>query len=66
MKSDTLLRYEGMEILVKHLGKVEAEKFISLINREHFDYTKWQMDLWSDKSVNEISKKAMEFRNLNK
>lgn len=66
MKSDTLLHYESMDILVKYLGKVEAEKFISLIIREPFDYTKWQNDLWSDKTVNEISQKAMEFRDLNK
>jgi len=31
MKSDTLLRYEGMDILVKYLGKVNAEKFIALM-----------------------------------
>ena len=66
MKSDTLLRYEGMNILVKHLGKVNAEKFIALIIKEPFDYTKWQVDLWTDKSVREISQEAMEYLNSNK
>lgn len=52
-----------MEILIKHLGKVDAEKFISLIIKEPFDYTKWQAGLWEDKTVREISKEAMEYRN---
>ena len=62
MKRDTLLRYEGMEILIKHLGKVNAEKFIALIIKEPFDYTKWQTDLWGNKTVKEISAEAMELR----
>ncbi len=66
MKSDTLLRYEGMDILIKHLGKVNAEKFISLIIKEPFDYTKWQTDLWADKTVKEISQEAMEYYNSKK
>jgi len=31
-----------------------------LILREPFDYTQWQRDLWSDKSLEEISGLAME------
>jgi hypothetical protein len=62
MKSDTVIRNEGMKILIKHLGKVEAERFISLIIREPFDYTKWQKGLWEDKTVKEISDAAMNYR----
>ena len=46
MKPDTLIRNEGMEVLVKYLGMVEAERFIMLIQREPFDYTKWQENLF--------------------
>ncbi|MCL6590582.1 MAG: hypothetical protein K6U80_11555 [Firmicutes bacterium] len=63
MKSDTILRYEGMDILIKHLGKVNAEKFIALMIKEPFDYTKWQNDLWTNKTVREISREAMEYHN---
>ena len=62
MKTDTVIRNEGMKILVEHLGKVEAEKFITIMIREPFDYTKWQQNLWNDKSVNELSNEAMEYR----
>ena len=37
MKTDTLIRNEGMEILAKNLGLVEAERFIMLIQKEPFD-----------------------------
>ena len=62
MKTDTVIRNEGMKILIKHLGKVEAERFISLIIREPFDYTKWQKGLWEEKTVEEISEAAMNYR----
>ncbi len=62
MKTDTVIRNEGMKILIEHLGKVDAEKFITIMIREPFDYTKWQQNLWNDKSVNELSNEAMEYR----
>jgi hypothetical protein len=62
MKTDTVIRNEGMKILIEHLGKVEAERFISLIIREPFDYTKWQNKLWEGKTVKEISDAAMKYR----
>jgi hypothetical protein len=48
--------------LVAALGDVEAEKFIALIRREPFDYTRWQRGLWPDKSVEQISEAAMKLR----
>ena len=59
--TDTVLRNEGIKVLTHNLGRVEAEKFISLIIREPFDYTEWQKDLFDDMSVEELSKKAMDF-----
>jgi hypothetical protein len=37
-----------------------------LIQREPFDYTKWQRELWKDKTVEELSREAMEFRKKKK
>ena len=62
MRTDTEIRVHGLRALVDALGIIEAEKFISLILREPFDYTQWQQNLWPDKSVAEISKAAMESR----
>jgi len=64
--TDTVLRNEGIRVLTQSLGKVEAERFISLIIREPFDYTQWQQNLFDDMSVEELSKKAMAFVNSKK
>ena len=61
MTTDTILRERGMSVLVENLGMVEAERFIMLMNRESFDYTKWQEHLWEDKSVDEIHSAATQF-----
>jgi hypothetical protein len=60
--TDTEIKLQGMEALIAALGEVHAEKFISLILREPFDYTMWQKKLWTDKSVEEISSMAMKLR----
>jgi hypothetical protein len=62
MRTDTLIKNEGMEILSAKLGLVEAERFIMLIQKEPFDYTKWQENLFENMSIEEISKNAAEYR----
>ncbi|MDR0835773.1 MAG: hypothetical protein LBN11_04225 [Tannerella sp.] len=62
MKTDTLIRNEGMQVLLSSLGMVDAERFIMLIQQEPFDYTKWQENLFEDMSIEEISRKAANFR----
>jgi hypothetical protein len=54
MKTDTIVRLEGMDALVATLGPVDAERFISMVKRDTFDYTEWQRNLWNDKSIEEI------------
>ncbi len=60
--TDTELKLQGMDVLISALGEVMAEKFITLMNREPFDYTEWQRELWNDKSVEDLSKLAMAHR----
>jgi len=62
MKPDAVIRSEGMEILAKNLGLIEAERFIMLIQKEPFDYTKWQENLFGNMTVEEISNKASAYR----
>jgi len=62
MKTDTLIRNKGMEALVKNLGLIDAERFIMLIQKEPFDYTKWQDNLFDNMTIEEISQKAAEYR----
>ena len=62
MFTDTEIKTTGIRALVAALGDVQAEKFIALIQREPFDYTKWQQTLWPDRSLDEISQAAMQQR----
>lgn len=62
MMTDTEIRMKGLKVLAEHLGDVEAERFIALIQREPFDYTKWRQGLDEDLSIEEISRKAMTLR----
>ncbi|GBR76283.1 hypothetical protein NO2_0855 [Candidatus Termititenax persephonae] len=59
MYTDAVLRNKGLNVLIDNLGKVDAERFISLINRDTFDYTEWRKDLFNNLSVKELSVLAM-------
>lgn len=62
MKTDAVIKQEGISALISKLGYVDAERFIILINRESFDYTKWhQESLDEGLSVRELSQKAMAY-----
>jgi len=65
MITDTEIKLKGLEALISALDEVQAERFISLIMRESFDYTAWQRTLWSDKTVKEISELATLYRQQN-
>ena len=65
MKTDTEIKTEGFRALTDALGDIEAERFIALIMREPFDYTKWQRKLWPGKSVKDLSREAMQYRTAN-
>ena len=58
MRTDTLIRNEGMLALNERLNVVEVERFITLLIRDPFDYTKWQRHLYEGMSVAELSEKA--------
>jgi hypothetical protein len=62
MRTDAEIRLSGFEALNYNLGMVEAERFIALIQRERFDYTKWRESLFEGMSGEEISKRAMGFQ----
>ena len=58
MKSDTLIRIEGMEALMDRLDIMDAERFIMLIKKDPFDYTRWQETLYGKMSVEAICAEA--------
>lgn len=59
---DAEIKVLGFEVLFRHLGLVETEQFITLIQREKFDYTQSRQTLFAELSGEEISRQAMEFQ----
>ena len=60
MRTDTVVKSDGMRVLLDNLGKVDAERFVSLIIREPFDYTEWRGSLQDENvSLRELSRQAM-------
>jgi hypothetical protein len=57
--TDTEVKQKGLDALMDALGEVDAERFITLLNRDPFDYTQWQKNLFENMSVSQISSKAM-------
>jgi len=58
---DSEIKSSGMSILIREMGEVEAERFVTLLMREPFDYTEWQKKLWVNETAKELSKKAMAY-----
>lgn len=44
-----------------NLGSVETERFISVIIRERFDYTKWRRQYFDDLSADEFNDAAVAY-----
>jgi hypothetical protein len=62
--TETILMKTGMKILIEQLGNIEAERFVSILLREPFDYTEWRKNnLCIGMTVEEISKEAMKVYN---
>jgi hypothetical protein len=61
MMTETVLMKTGMKVLIEELGNINAERFVSILLREPFDYTEWRKNnLCVGMTVEEISKEAME------
>jgi hypothetical protein len=66
MMADAVLKRKGLDALSETLGLVDAERFISLILREPFDYTEWQRNLYKDISLDEFCRNVKNFNAENR
>ena len=62
MKTDMEIRSQGYHALAESMGAVEAERFVTLLLREPFDYTEWRQTLWEGLDIETISRAAMAAR----
>ncbi len=59
-ESDVALGARCMDVLVKHVGLLETERFIAYLSREQSDYTKWRQDQFEDLSLEDLGKATRE------
>ncbi len=62
MKTDIELRSDGMKLLRSQLGLVESERFLALMLREPFDYTKWRQTQWQTETVATLAENSRKQR----
>lgn len=65
MTSDMEIMSRGINCLLEKLGIVETERFIAVINREKFDYTKWQRQKFDNMSSDEFNEAAVSYSKEN-
>jgi len=61
MRNTAVIKKEGMDCLVKTLGVLETEVFISSLIRESFDYTEWQKEYFSNQTLDDFLDKAQDY-----
>ncbi|MCM1056186.1 MAG: hypothetical protein NC517_01045 [Firmicutes bacterium] len=65
MTGDIEIMSRGINCLLEKLGVVETERFIAVINREKFDYTKWQRQQFDNVSSDEFNEAAVAYSKEN-
>ena len=51
----------GMDCLIRNMGVVDAEYFIAAVQRERFDYTKWQREYFDGMDLRTFVNKAAKY-----
>jgi len=60
--TDSELKCTCYAILSEKIGDVDTERFISLVNRDAFDYTEWRKDnLFVGETVDSLYEKIQAF-----
>ncbi len=52
---------KGLQVLEEKLGGTDAGYFISIVNRNKFDYTEWQKNLFAGMNEIEFDNALMEY-----
>ncbi|MBQ7607170.1 MAG: hypothetical protein IJU76_04285 [Desulfovibrionaceae bacterium] len=55
------LMQRGMNCLMEHLGTIDAQRFISAVLREKFDYTQWHRDFFDNVTAEEFAADALQW-----
>jgi len=63
MRSTAAVMDEGITVLLKSLGVLDTELFISTLLKESFDYTEWRREHYADLDIDpaEFNRRAVEY-----
>jgi hypothetical protein len=61
MRNTAVIMKEAIECLIKNIGALETEIFISNILKEPFDYTEWQRKYFANFSLEELNAMAVQY-----
>lgn len=61
MNSAVEIMDAGFACLVEKLGIVDAERFISMIKRDSFDYTIWRREYFDGMDLEQISEETASY-----
>ena len=63
MRSTAAVMDEGITVLLKNLGVLDTELFISTLLKDSFDYTEWRKEHYADLDIDlhEFNMRAVEY-----
>jgi hypothetical protein len=61
MHDTTTIMEKGMDVLLKNLGVINTEEFISTISRRSFDYTEWSREYFASYDPEQFLKDAVDY-----
>ena len=59
--TDCELASHCMTTLIDSVGPVETERFLAYMNRNNFDYTEWQRNLFAHTTLQELCQAVRDF-----
>jgi len=59
--STAAIMEKGANVLIKYLGVLETEQFISTLLKEPFDYTEWSREYFAEYDPDQFLKDAVEY-----
>ena len=67
MRNTATVMEEGITVLIKNLGILDTELFISTLLKEPFDYTEWRKEHYADLDISpaEFNRQATEYDKSN-
>jgi hypothetical protein len=61
MGNTAIVMEKGIDVLLKNLGVLDTEQFISTLLKEPFDYTEWSRKHYEDVDLHEFNMRAVEY-----